>query len=248
MAGDHLQLSPTIKSDAAAKELGVTLMEKAVALHPEAVVLLQEQYRMNELIAGFSSEQFYQGRLKAAPVVANWKLFDTDEPLQFIDTAGCGFEEAHEGTGISNPEEGTFLLKFITQFVQKLETMYAVDAFPSIAVISPYRHQVEMLKEGVRSNPLLQAVGQSLSVNTIDSFQGQERDAVFISMTRSNADATIGFLSDVRRMNVAMTRARKKLVVVGDSATLSQYSFYADFIQYAQHHNAYQSAWELMEW
>jgi ATP-dependent RNA/DNA helicase IGHMBP2 len=85
-------------------------------------------------------------------------------------------------------------------------------------------------------------------VNTIDSFQGQERDAVFISLTRSNADSTIGFLSDIRRMNVAMTRARKKLVVVGDSATLSQFSFYADFIQYAQEQGAYQSAWELMEW
>ncbi|MBD0377071.1 MAG: IGHMBP2 family helicase, partial [Flavisolibacter sp.] len=87
-----------------------------------------------------------------------------------------------------------------------------------------------------------------LSVNTIDSFQGQERDAVYISLTRSNAENSIGFLSEIRRMNVAMTRARKKLVVMGDSATLSQFPFYADFINYAQEQQAYQSAWELMEW
>lgn len=247
MAGDHQQLPPTIKSDAAAKELSVTLMEKLVALHPEAVVLLEEQYRMNETIAGFSSREFYKGRLKAAPAVAHWKLLEGDRPLLFIDTAGCGFEELQEGTGIGNPEEAHFLVKQVARYVQELKNRYSLAAFPSLALISPYRHQVEGLKEGVAADPLLQEVGAALSVNTIDSFQGQERDAVFISLTRSNADATIGFLSDIRRMNVALTRARKKLVVVGDSATLSQFPFYADFIQYAQEHNAYQSAWELME-
>ncbi len=247
MAGDHQQLPPTIKSGAAAKELSLTLMEKAVAIHPEAVVLLEEQYRMNEAIAGFSSAEFYGGKLKAAPAVATWKLFDADAPLVFIDTAGTGFEELVEGTRISNPEEASFLLKQVRRYAEDLKAIYAGDAFPSIAVISPYRHQVELLKEGVLADALLQSVGPALSVNTIDSFQGQERDAVFISMTRSNADSTIGFLSDIRRMNVAMTRARKKLVVVGDSATLSQFPFYADFIQYAQAHEAYQSAWELME-
>ena len=107
---------------------------------------------------------------------------------------------------------------------------------------------MELLKEQLTSYPELTALGNAISVNTIDSFQGQERDVVYISMTRSNTDSTIGFLSDVRRMNVAMTRARKKLVVIGDSATLSQFDFYADFITYAQEHNGYQSAWELLEW
>lgn len=247
MAGDHLQLPPTIKSDAAAKELSITLLEKAVALHPEAVVLLEEQYRMNETIAGFSSKVFYESRLKAAPAVAQWKLFEADQPLHFIDTAGCGFEEVQEGTSISNTEEARFLLEQVIRYAQVLKQFYVVEAFPSIAVISPYRHQVEVLKEGLLAHATLQEVGSAVSVNTIDSFQGQERDAVFISLTRSNAEGTIGFLSDIRRMNVAMTRARKKLVVVGDSATLSQFRFYADFISYAEEHQAYQSAWELME-
>jgi predicted DNA helicase len=248
MAGDHQQLPPTIKSDAAAKELSLTLMEKAVALHPEAVVLLEEQYRMHQAIAGFPSAEFYEGKLKAAPTVAQWTLFESDTPLLFIDTAGCGFEELYEGTSISNPEEAGFMLKQVNRYVTLLKAHYQPDNFPSIAVISPYRHQVEVLKEGVQADPELQEIGGAISVNTIDSFQGQERDAVFISMTRSNADAAIGFLTDTRRMNVAMTRARKKLVVVGDSATLSQFPFYADFITYAQTQNAYQSAWELMEW
>jgi superfamily I DNA and/or RNA helicase len=248
MAGDHQQLPPTIKSDVAAKELGTTLLEKTVALHPEAVVLLEEQYRMNEAIAGFSSQEFYSGRLRAAPPVAHWKLFNADAPLHFIDTAGCGFEEVYEGTSISNPEEASFLVKQLGRYVAELKAFYPGERFPSIAVISPYRHQVEILKEAVQSSPELQEVIQAVSVNTIDSFQGQERDAVFISMTRSNAESTIGFLSDVRRMNVAMTRARKKLVVVGDSATISQSHFYAGFIAYAQELDAYQSAWELMEW
>ncbi|NTS39297.1 AAA family ATPase [Flavisolibacter sp. BT320] len=246
MAGDHQQLPPTIKSDAAAKELGKTLMEKAAALHPESVVLLEEQYRMNEVIAGFSSKEFYGGKLKAAFSVAHWRLLGEEAPLLFIDTAGCGYEEVYEGTSISNPEEALFLVKQLGDYVEKLKAVYTKESFPSIAVISPYRHQVAVLKDLVLGDESLQEVGAAITVNTIDSFQGQERDAVFISMTRSNADSTIGFLSDIRRMNVAMTRARKKLVVVGDSATLSQFSFYADLIQYAQEKEGYQSAWELM--
>jgi superfamily I DNA and/or RNA helicase len=246
MAGDHLQLPPTIKS-ADAKAFSATLMEKAVALHPQAVVLLQEQYRMNEIISGFSSAAFYQQQLRPAATVAQWKLLPDDNPLEFIDTAGCGYEESVEGTGISNPEEAGLLLTVLTRYVEALRGHYSSNAFPTIAVISPYRHQVELLKNEVSSNDQLKAIGAALSVNTLDSFQGQERDAVFISMTRSNADAAIGFLSDIRRMNVAMTRARKKLVVVGDSATLGQFAFYANFIQYAQMHNGYRSAWELME-
>ena len=160
---------------------------------------------------------------------------------------GCGFEEKLEGTGLSNPEEASFLLKHLDSLVEQLK-LTSSDLLPTIAVISPYRHHVEVLKEQLLSFSTLTDAGQAISINTIDSFQGQERDLVYISMTRSNADSTIGFLSDVRRMNVAMTRARKKLVVVGDSATLSQFAFYADFIAYAQEHNAYQSAWELMEW
>jgi hypothetical protein len=248
MAGDHNQLPPTIKSAESAREgLAETLMEKCVALHPEAVVLLEEQYRMHETIMGFSSKEFYGGRLSAHASVARQLLFEGDAPLLFIDTAGCGFEEKLEGTSISNPEEAVFLLRHLTSLVQQLKEIYPIDQFPRIAVISPYKHQVEVLKQLVVSSSDLRHLGGALAVNTIDSFQGQERDLVYISMTRSNTDSIIGFLSEVRRMNVAMTRAKKKLVVIGDSATLSQFPFYADFISYAEENGGYFSAWEWME-
>ena len=248
MAGDHCQLPPTIKSAEAARQgLSETLMEKLVNLYPTAVVLLEEQYRMNEVIASFSSKEFYKGCLKAHASVAHRLMFAGDDPLLFVDTAGCGFEELYEGTSISNPEEARFLLKHLLQFVGGLKLIYAKNDFPTVAVISPYKHQVELLKELVRSSTELGEVLDSITVNTIDSFQGQERDAVYISMVRSNTDNIIGFLSDVRRMNVAMTRARKKLVVIGDSATISQHNFYAGFIEYAQKQDAYKSAWEYSD-
>jgi len=247
-AGDHCQLSPTIKSNLAAKNgLSTTLLEKSVALHPEAVVLLEEQYRMNEIIMGYSSKIFYENKLKAHESVAH-RLLAADEPaLAFIDTAGCGFEEKSEGTSTVNPEEAVFLLKHLTQLVQKLALIYTVEHFPSVAIIAPYKQQIYVLKDLLLNAPELQLYAAHITVNTIDSFQGQERDIVYISLTRSNADSIIGFLSDVRRMNVAMTRAKKKLVVIGDSATLSKSDFYAGFIGYAEERNAYQSAWEFIE-
>jgi len=248
LAGDHCQLPPTVKSDEAARGgLAITLMEKNVALHPEAVVLLEEQYRMHDMIMGYSGGAFYQGRLRAHPSVAGHSLFAGDMPLSFVDTAGCGYEEKQEGAGLSNPEEAAFLLKHATRLVAELSAHYPAAGFPSIAIISPYRLQVQLLQELLRHSPALQPYLHRIAVNTIDSFQGQERDIVYIGMTRSNADSRIGFLAEVRRMNVAMTRARKKLVVIGDSSTLSQSSFYAGFIAYAEGKSAYQSAWEFVE-
>jgi superfamily I DNA and/or RNA helicase len=246
LAGDHCQLPPTVKSnEAGRKGLNTTLLEKCVSRYPEAVTLLEEQYRMNEMVMGYSSHVFYQDKLKAHPSVAHHVLFPGDTPLAFIDTAGCGFDERMEGTSISNPEEAAFLFKHLMHLVETLNTQPHPVVFPSIAIISPYKHQVEILKEQLTGWPDLLQYGNKISVNTIDSFQGQERDIVYISMTRSNTDNKIGFLSDIRRMNVAMTRARKKLVVIGDSATLSQLPFYANFIAYAEQRNAYQSAWEF---
>ena len=246
-AGDHFQLSPTIKSNEAAKSgLSTTLLEKSVNLHPESVVLLNEQYRMNTQIMGYSSKVFYEDRLMANSSVANHLLFPNDEPLMFIDTAGCGFEEKADGTSTTNPEEATFMLNHLTEFIESLGNQNFENKFPSIAVISPYKQQVQLLKELMQSNPLLMAHDDKISVNTIDSFQGQERDIVYISLTRSNTEGAIGFLSDTRRMNVAMTRARKKLVVVGDGATLSRSLFYNDFMKYAEGLNAYHSAWEFL--
>jgi len=248
LAGDHCQLPPTIKSEEAARKgLAVTLLEKCVALHPEAVVLLEEQYRMHERIMGYSSAVFYEQRLKAHASVADHRLFPTDRPMLFVDTAGCGFEEKTDGISTSNPEEAAFLFKHLTQFTHELMAQDPATDLPRVAVISPYRQQVELLKEQLLHSPLRQLYGDRLSVNTIDSFQGQERDIVYICMTRSNPESKIGFLSDIRRMNVAMTRARKKLVIVGDSATLSRSPFYAGLIRYAEEQGAYQSAWELVD-
>ncbi|MCC6289517.1 MAG: AAA family ATPase [Chitinophagaceae bacterium] len=248
LAGDYCQLPPTIKSEEAAKAgLSTTLLEKAVALHPEAVSVLEEQYRMHETIMGYSSAVFYEGRLKAHDTVATHVLADTEKPLHFIDTAGCGFEEKIEGTSISNPEEASFLFRHLSQLVNTVSQYYTSENFPTIGIISPYRQQIVLLKEQMQHAAHLKDYANKITVNTIDSFQGQERDIIYISMTRSNADSKIGFLSDIRRMNVAMTRARKKLVVIGDSSTLSQFPFYANFIAYAENHNAYQSAWEFMD-
>ncbi|NIG53879.1 AAA domain-containing protein [Chitinophaga sp. Cy-1792] len=247
-AGDHCQLPPTIKSnDAAAAGLAETLLEKVVNLYPEAVVLLEEQYRMHTAIMGYSSGVFYGDKLKAHASVASHLLFDTDVPLAFIDTAGCGFDEKTEGTSTTNPEEAAFLFRHLELVADTLVPHYKPENFPTVAIISPYRQQIEVLKEQLAHYPALQPYLSRITINTIDSFQGQERDIVYISMTRSNTESKIGFLSDIRRMNVAMTRARKKLVIIGDSGTLSQLPFYADFIKYSEAQNGYQSAWEFAE-
>jgi ATP-dependent RNA/DNA helicase IGHMBP2 len=250
LAGDHCQLSPTIKSNEAAKDgLSKTLLEKCIELHPEAVTLLEEQYRMNEKIMGYSSLIFYENKLKAHESVAKSLLFEEDFPLLFIDTAGCGYEEKLEGTSSTNPDEAVFVFKHINLFVSELvnkNSFKDVSNFPSIAVISPYKQQINLLKTQFEHSPDLQKFKENISVNTIDSFQGQERDIVYISLTRSNDKGEIGFLSDIRRMNVAMTRARKKLVVIGDSATLGQHPFYANFIEYAEKSGGYLSAWEFL--
>lgn len=248
MAGDHFQLPPTIKSSEAGKQgLNETLMERCVQRYPEAVTLLEEQYRMHASIMGYSAQVFYSDRLKAHTSVAAHMLEGDALPLAFVDTAGCGFEEKMEGTSLSNPEEAAFTLRHLSMLVQQLHTYYTTDQFPSIAVIAPYRQQIEQIKELLPHHPGLLALGDRLSINTVDSFQGQERDIVYISMTRSNTDNVIGFLADTRRMNVAMTRARKKLVMIGDSATLAALPFYSDLIAYAERIDAYQSAWEFSD-
>ena len=246
LAGDPFQLPPTIKSEEASRKgFNTTLLEKCIQNYPEAVVLLEEQYRMNAAIMGYSSKVFYGNKLKAHASVANHLLFPGDIPLIFIDTAGCGFDEKTEGTSTMNADEAAFLIRHLTNLMAKVVEGSGPE-IPSVAIISPYKEQIYVLKELLLNSPDLQLFAHQLSVNTIDGFQGQERDIVYISMTRSNAEGNIGFLSDIRRMNVAMTRARKKLVVIGDSATLSRLGFYTDFIEYAEKQKGYQSAWEFM--
>jgi superfamily I DNA and/or RNA helicase len=246
-AGDHCQLPPTIKSVEAAREgLSTTLFEKCVAMYPQAVTLLEEQYRMHNMIMGYSSKVFYNSQLQAHDTVSEKRLFDGDHPLQFIDTAGCAFEEKTEGTSLSNPEEAAFLLQHLSRYLETLATFYGAENFPSIGIISPYQLQVRLLRELMPTYPVLAVHAANITINTIDSFQGQERDIVCLSLVRSNSERTIGFLADIRRMNVAMTRARKKLLLVGDGATLSRLPFYTDLIAYAAEREAYHSAWEFM--
>lgn len=247
LAGDHRQLPPTVKSEqAAAGGLSESMLEYAAKRYPDAVVLLEEQYRMHRDIMGYSSDSFYEGRLQAHPSVAGHLLQDSEAPVEFVDTAGCGFEEQQQDTSIVNPEEATFLIRHLQLLVQRLATVSAAAVFPTIGVIAPYRRQVELLQELLQASSELKPYAPFITANTVDSFQGQERDIIYISMTRSNVGSQIGFLSDIRRMNVAMTRARKKLVVIGDSATLSATPFYAGFIDYATGKEMYKSAWEYL--
>lgn len=232
MAGDPFQLPPTLVSNPAIQSpLGVSLIETAMRLnHP--TTLLDTQYRMNDLIMQFSNQKFYQGLLKSAPTVLNQHLkTDSFLPVEFIDTAGCGFDEMRDDHGgIGNSEEAAVLLKRLRELV---------DESISIGVISPYRKQVLLIQDCMEH--------QTATVQTIDSFQGQERDVILISLVRSNHSGEIGFLKDYRRMNVAMTRARLKLILIGDSATLGADPFYADLLTYIEQRGSYRSAYEYVE-
>ena len=247
LAGDHCQLPPTIKSrEAASKGLSITLMEKAVQRYPEAVTLLEEQYRMHTDIMTFSSRIFYEARLRANESVAGRTLFSGDEPFTFIDTSGCGFDEKQEENSISNEEEALFLLRHLKTYVNAINDHFKSAEFPSIGVISPYQEQVKTLTQLFEADEAFQTCRQNIAINTIDSFQGQERDIIYISLTRSNTSQQIGFLADIRRINVAMTRAKAKLVIIGDGSTLSKSPFYLDLMKYAEEIGAYHSAWAFI--
>ncbi|GAA4438125.1 AAA domain-containing protein [Ravibacter arvi] len=248
LAGDHLQLPPTVKSEEAARKgLTLTLMEKCAGYHPEATVLLNEQYRMHEKIMYYPSETFYGSRLQAHESVRTQTLFDHDLPLEFIDTAGCGFEEQPVSTSFVNPEEGQLLVTVLFDYLRGLKLENTRSDEITVGVLSPYKQQVERLKSMVTAHPDYANWSSQLTVNTIDGFQGQERDIMVIGMVRSNSEGKTGFLNETRRMNVAMTRARKKLVVIGDSSTLGAQPFYERFITYAQENEFYRSAWEYMD-
>ncbi len=256
LAGDHQQLPPTVKSEKAGA-LRETLFEKAIKRQPEASRMLEVQYRMHEQIMQFSSEQFYDGRLVAAPTVAHAGLeaydlrFAPDLPVEFLDTAGFGFQEITipESRSTANPEEADLLLKRLAQLLEPYDQADHETDPLSIGVIAPYRAQINYLKDAVEENDELSGLllHRQLSVGTVDSFQGQERDIIAISLTRSNSHGEIGFLSDIRRMNVGMTRARKKLLLVGDSSTLGSHPFYKAFLDYVERVGGYRTAWELQD-
>lgn len=245
LAGDHCQLSPTVKSSHKPQEgLYNTLFEKLVVKYPQAVTLLDVQYRMNEQIMHYPSLRLYDGKLAASTTVANWTLRDDDQPIQFIDTAGAGYEETVEDGGIFNVDEANFLRLHLLTSLKKINTQYDINSLPTVGVIAPYRKQAHLLKEILLTEEWLKESNYPLQTHTIDSFQGQEKDIIYISLTRSNGDQQIGFLADIRRMNVAMTRAKKKLVVIGDSATIGQNDFYKGFLDYVTSVGGYHSVWE----
>lgn len=247
-AGDHLQLPPTVKSyEAGEKGLKETLFEKAIKGN-QADVLLAEQYRMNEQIMNFSSKEFYKGILKANENNAHQTVFPADQPVEFLDTAGTGFFEAqHPETKSSfNQEEANLIFKHLESYLAQVnESGY--DLPESFGIIAPYKAQVELIAKMMEEIDLNPEVRKLITVNTVDGFQGQERDMIYISMVRSNETGEIGFLSDERRMNVALTRAKRKLVVIGDSGTIASKSkFYNRFLDYINEIEAYRSAFELI--
>lgn len=247
LAGDHCQLPPTVKCREAARGgLAVTLMEHLAGVHPEAVRLLTVQYRMNEALMRFSSDWFYNGRLTAAPEIKNRSLLDElDRPMTWIDTdefrpAGKqtpnldggnkldGGEEGGNAAGRSrvNRLEALITLAALKSYVQRIGRSRLLEERADFGVISPYRAQVQHLRGLIRSDDYLRPLRPQITVNTVDAFQGQERDVIVLSMVRANDEGQIGFLADLRRMNVAITRARTKLIVIGSKSTLCRHKFY----------------------
>ena len=243
LAGDHFQLPPTIKSSRAAKEgLEVTLFEKAIE-HQKVDVMLETQYRMLPEIMEFSSRTFYKGKLMAAKEVSENVLLG--QPIfGFIDTAGAGYTESVDQKSLStyNLKEAHLVVNYLKSLLEEYHEK--IDEYKlRIGLIAPYKAQIQLLRDMIEEEELSGLKAQ-IDINTVDAFQGQERDVIVISLTRSNFNGEIGFLKEVRRLNVAMTRAKSKLVIFGDSATLSNHPFFAELIDYLQNTGGYQSVFE----
>lgn len=243
-AGDHHQLPPTIKSVEAAREgLAKTLFEKCIEHHPQTASMLQVQYRMNEHIMQFPSAYFYNNRLIADDSVRNHSISNLPV-IDFVDTAGCGFNETQDPETLSrfNDDEAQLLIRQLEKVVEQVGTE---EWNHTIGIITPYSAQVERLVKLAEASEVLSNVQRFLTINTVDAFQGQERDIIAISFVRSNDKGEIGFLADIRRTNVAITRARKKLIMTGDSATLGTNEFYTALLEYVQQKGFYKSAWDI---
>ena len=237
LAGDHCQLPPTIKCyEAARGGLERTLMEKVVAGKPSAVSLLKVQYRMHEDIMRFSSDWFYGGELEAAPEIRHRGILDWDTPVTWLDTSEMDFKEEFVGEtfGRINKEEAGLLLKELEAYIQRIGGNRILEERIDFGLISPYKAQVQYLRGKIKGSASLRPYRSLITVNTVDGFQGQERDVIFISLVRANEEGQIGFLNDLRRMNVAITRARMKLVILGEAATLSHHAFYKKLLEYVR--------------
>lgn len=237
LAGDHQQLPPTVKCpDAARGGLSRTMMEQIVSHCPETVTLLDVQYRMNETLMTFPSRWFYGGRVKSAPEVRHRGILDFDVPATWIDTDyldDAGQEEfVGEGYGRVNKAEAELTLQVLRDYIRRIGPDRMIDERIDFGIISPYRAQVQFLRRLLRHDEELRPFRQMMTVNTVDGFQGQERDVVLISLVRANDKGQIGFLGDLRRMNVAMTRARMKLIILGHAPTLCRHTFYKALFDY----------------
>ena len=245
LAGDHCQLPPTVKSLQALKGgLGKTLMERIVENKPECVSLLQVQYRMNDEIMQFSSDYFYQGQMKSAPEVAHRLIHEGDAPILWFDTSTIelgedeqnDFKEKFVGEtfGRINKGEANLTLSLLQIYFQRVGKQRILNDRIDVGIISPYRAQVQYLKRLIKKRAFFKPFRHLISVNTVDGFQGQERDVILISLVRANDMGQIGFLRDLRRMNVAITRARMKLFILGDAPTMTRHPFYRRLYDYIQ--------------
>ena len=236
-AGDHCQLPPTVKSPVALREgLGNTLMQEIVRNKPQAVSLLKTQYRMNDEIMKFSSDWFYGGMLKSAPEVKYRSILDYDTPIVWVNTEGmdCNEEFIGENYGRINKQEAELSIGKLKEYIDKIGRERFIDEHIDIGVISPYKAQVQYLRQLIRKDSYFKPYRNVITVNTVDGFQGQERDIILISLVRANEDGQIGFLNDLRRMNVAITRARMKLIILGDVSTLTKHQFYKKLYSYIE--------------
>lgn len=266
LAGDPFQLPPTVKNrEAEKKGFSITLLEKCLDLSvglrreegettsakegPQDAAfwhsLLEIQYRMNTPIMGYSNDYFYSGKLEASDLVASRTLpsIPLAESIVFIDTAGTGFEEKLHPRFKSRYNDGELDI-MIEHMLDLRSNVPPEDTLPTVAVITPYREQVVQAEDRLENESRL--ADFNITINTVDGFQGRERDVVYLSLVRSNSNGEIGFLSDYRRMNVALTRAKKYLVVIGDSATIGNDTFFGGFLEYVDKNGLYQTAWEYM--
>ena len=244
-AGDHCQLPPTVKSIAALKAgLGKTLMERIVENKPEVVTLLKMQYRMNDEIMRFSSSWFYGNQVESAPEVKYRSILDLDIPMTWIDTSAFELNEdsevsfkeqfVGESFGRINKAEAELTLLALENYFTKIGKTRILDERIDVGVISPYRAQVQYLRRLLKKKEFFKPYRSLISVNTVDGFQGQERDVILISLVRANDEGQIGFLRDLRRMNVAITRARMKLIILGDASTMTRHPFYKKLYDYIE--------------
>ena len=235
LAGDHCQLPPTIKCiEAMRGGLDETLMQKIIRNKPEAVSLLKIQYRMNDEIMKFSSDWFYHGELKSAPEVKYRSILDFDTSIVWVNTEGmdCNEEFVGESFGRINKAEATLSIDELKKYINKIGKERLLEERIDFGLISPYKAQVQYLRQLIKKDAFFKPFRGLITINTVDGFQGQERDVILISLVRANEDGQIGFLNDLRRMNVAITRARMKLIILGDASTLTKHPFYKKLYDY----------------